>query len=132
MKRLAGRGLRRLGHLERSDLVAVLQAATIFVFPSLYEGFGLPVAEAMACGVPVMVSKRSSLPEVVGEAGLLFDPEDPAELAAALRLWLASPELLSRARARGLERARLFTWKRSAEEHAQVFHQALRNRPGDA
>ena len=132
MKRLAGTGLRRLGHLERSDLVAVLQAATIFVFPSIYEGFGLPAAEAMACGVPVMVSDRSSLPEVVGDAGWLFDPEDPVELAAAMRDWLASAELLSQARARGLARAELFTWKRSAESHARSFHQALREPAGDA
>lgn len=128
MERLASAGLRRLGHLERADLVAVLQAATVFVFPSLYEGFGLPAAEAMACGVPVMVSNRSSLPEVVGDAGRLFDPEDPADLAGGLREWLASPELLSQARARGLERAQAFTWKRAAEEHAAVFRQALGDR----
>ncbi len=130
MKRLAEAGLRWLGYLERTDLVAVLQAATVFVLPSIYEGFGLPAAEAMACGVPVMVSDRSSLPEVVGDAGWLFDPEDPVELAAVLREGLASPARLAQARARGLERARLFTWKRSAEEHARVFHEALRHRAG--
>lgn len=125
MERLAAAGLRRLGHLERADLVAVLQAATIFVFPSLYEGFGLPAAEAMACGVPVMVSNSSSLPEVVGDAGQLFDPEDPAELAGLLREWLDSPELLAAARTRGLERAAGFTWKRSADLHADSFRRAL-------
>jgi len=130
MKRLGEAGLRRLGYLERKDLVAVLQAATVFVYPSIYEGFGLPAAEAMACGVPVMVSDRSSLPEVVGDAGWLFDPEDPVALAAALREGLASPELLAQARARGLARAGLFTWSRSAVEHARVFHQALSGRAG--
>ncbi|MDQ1348369.1 MAG: hypothetical protein QG573_1743 [Acidobacteriota bacterium] len=125
MERLAPAGLRRLGHLERADLVAVLQAATVFVFPSLYEGFGLPAAEAMACGVPVMVSNRSSLPEVVGDAGRLFDPDDPVDLADGLREWLDSPVLLARARDRGLERAAAFTWRRSAAEHAAVFRQAL-------
>ncbi len=131
MQRLAPLGLRRLGHLERSDLVAVLQAATVFVFPSLYEGFGLPAAEAMACGVPVMVSNSSSLPEVVGDAGRLFDPGDPIDLAGGLKEWLDSPALLAEARARGLERARAFTWRRSAEVHARVFHQALGERVGD-
>ena len=126
MERLAPRGLRRLGHLERADLIAVLQAATVFVFPSLYEGFGLPAAEAMACGVPVMVSNRSSLPEVVGDAGRLFDPDDPVELAAACCASGSTRRSCSRAaRARGLERAAAFTWKRSAEVHAAVFRQAL-------
>ena len=125
MERLAAAGLRRLGHLDRADLVAVLQAATIFVFPSLYEGFGLPAAEAMACGVPVLVSDISSLPEVVGDAGGRFDPEDAAELAGLLREWLDSPELLAAARARGLERAAAFTWKRSAALHADSFRRAL-------
>ncbi|MEO8275706.1 MAG: glycosyltransferase family 1 protein, partial [Thermoanaerobaculia bacterium] len=121
IRRLEAHGLRRLGHLPRPDLIAVLQAATIFVFPSLYEGFGLPLAEAMACGVPVMAADRSSLPEVVGNAGMLFDPEDEADLAAALGQWLDAPELLHQARQRGLEQARLFTWKRSAEAHARLF-----------
>ena len=103
----------------------MLQAATIFVFPSLYEGFGLPAAEAMACGVPVLVSATSSLPEVVGDAGGQFDPEDPAELALLLREWLEAPELLSAARERGLERAAAFTWRRSAELHADSFRRAL-------
>jgi glycosyltransferase involved in cell wall biosynthesis len=125
MERLAPTGLRRLGHLDRTDLIAVLQAATIFVFPSLYEGFGLPAAEAMACGVPVLVSATSSLPEVVGDAGGQFDPEDPAELALLLREWLEAPELLSAARERGLERAAAFTWRRSAELHADSFRRAL-------
>ena len=128
MERLAPAGLRRLGHLERSDLIAVLQAATVFVFPSLYEGFGLPAAEAMACGVPVMVSNRSSLPEVVGDAGRLFDPDDPVELAALLHEWLGAPQRLAAARARGLERAAAFTWAHSAEVHARSFRRALQER----
>lgn len=130
MERLAPLGLRRLGHLDRPDLIAVLQAATVFVFPSLYEGFGLPAAEAMACGVPVMVANGSSLPEVVGDAGRIFDPEDPIDLAGSLQEWLDSPALLAESRARGLERAREFTWERSAEVHARVFREALRPRSG--
>lgn len=128
MARLAAYGLRRLGHLDRADLIATLQAATIFVFPSLYEGFGLPAAEAMACGVPVLVSDRSSLPEVVGDAGRHFDPDDAGELALLLREWLDSTELLAAARARSLERAAAFTWKRSAELHAESFRRALGTR----
>ena len=128
MQRLAELGLRRLGHLERTDLIAVVQAATVFVLPSLYEGFGLPAAEAMACGVPVLVSNSSSLPEVVGETGQTFDPEDPAELAVLLRDWMDSPERLAEAGRRGLERAASFTWERSAELHARTFRQALASR----
>jgi glycosyltransferase involved in cell wall biosynthesis len=128
IRRLSASGLRRLGHLARPDLIAVLQAATLFVFPSIYEGFGLPAAEAMACGVPVMVADRSSLPEVVGDAGFLFDPEDPGDLAGGMREWLGSPELLAQARERGLERARLFTWKGSADGHARAFHRTLEQR----
>ncbi|HEV3076392.1 MAG TPA: glycosyltransferase family 1 protein, partial [Thermoanaerobaculia bacterium] len=80
----AGPRLIALGHLDRARLVRVFQAARIFVYPSLYEGFGLPVAEALACGVPVITLATSSLPEVVGDAGLLAEPGDPAALAAAI------------------------------------------------
>lgn len=132
LRRLAELGLRPLGHLDRADLVAVVQAATLFVFPSLYEGFGLPAAEAMACGVPTMVSDSSSLPEVVGDSSQTFDPEDPGELARMLRAWLETPTLLAGIGERGRERAATFTWQRSAELHAETFRRALASRSPSA
>lgn len=114
-------GVRRLGRLEREDLVATIQAATLFVFPSFYEGFGLPAAEAMACGVPVIAADRSSLPEVVGDAGLLIDPEDPFDLAAALARLLDDAELRAELGRRGVERARRFSWPLGARRLADLF-----------
>lgn len=128
--RLSAEGLHWLGHLPRAELVAVLQAATVFAFPSLYEGFGLPVAEAMACGVPVVVARRSSLPEVVGEAGLCFDPDEPHELAAVLAELLPDGDRLRRLATLGIDRARVFSWRTAGERLAGVFHQVLAGSPG--
>lgn len=108
--------VRFLGPIPEADLPALYAAAAIFVFPSLYEGFGLPVIEAMACGTPVLCADSSSLPEVAGEAALLFDPRDTAALAAALtRLW--HDDGLRRDYAEmGLRLAGRFTWQRTARE----------------
>jgi glycosyltransferase involved in cell wall biosynthesis len=122
---LEGAGVRRLGRLERADLVATVQAATLFVFPSFYEGFGLPAAEAMACGVPVVAGDRSSLPEVVGDGGLLIDPEDPFALAAALGRLLDDAALRSELGRRGVERARRFSWPQGARRLADLFDATL-------
>ncbi|MFV2072441.1 MAG: glycosyltransferase family 4 protein [Thermoanaerobaculales bacterium] len=97
------------GHLAERDLAALYRRARALVYPSLAEGFGLPVAEAMACGTPVVTSDRSSLPEVAGDAALLVDPEDTEAIAAGVARVLEDSELWSRLRARGLERARLFS-----------------------
>ena len=109
---LAGKGVRSLGRVDRPRLVRTYQAARVFVYPSFYEGFGLPPAEALACGLPVVVSNRSSLPEVVGEAGIQVDPGDAGNLAVALR-------------AAAVERAALFRWDRAAREMEEVFLEAL-------
>lgn len=119
-------GVRTLGRVEPSRLVELLQGATAFVYPSLYEGFGLPVLEAMACGVPVVASDRSSLPEVVGDAGLLVDPDDPRAIAEALVHLLRSPQRARELAARGLERSRSFTWRRAADSLATLFTELLR------
>jgi alpha-1,3-rhamnosyl/mannosyltransferase len=86
------------------------------VYPSEYEGFGLPVLEALACGTPVIASNRSSLPEVVGEAGVLVDPTDTGAMADAMQRVLEDDRLQSRLSAAGPEQARSFTWRRTAEE----------------
>ena len=116
-----------IGYVDAADLPALYGAATAFVYPSLFEGFGLPPLEAMACGTPVVCSNTSSLPEVVGEAALTVDPRSPAELAAALRRVLDDAELRARLRAAGLERAALFSWERTARETLEVYHEAVRD-----
>lgn len=125
-ERLRNRGLQYLGPLPREELVRVMQASSVFIYPSLHEGFGLPPAEAMACGVPTVVADRSSLPEVVGDAGLLVDPFDPDDLAAALLGLLEQPDKATTMAERGRERADRFSWSGAAAEMEAIFLQALR------
>lgn len=103
------------GYLADDVLVKLLNSASALVLPSLAEGFGLPAIEAMACGVPVLASDRGSLPEVVGHAGLLFDPEDPDDIAACLSRFLNDPALRARLAAATADQVRRFTWARAAE-----------------
>ena len=112
-----------VGLAAEDDLPALYSGATLFVFPSEYEGFGLPVLEAMACGAPVACSKTSSLPEVVGDAAILFDPTDTEAIAGSLRRALASPDLRADLRERGLEQAACFSWERVAQETLAVYRQ---------
>lgn len=109
------------GFVAESDLPALYAGASVFAFPSLYEGFGLPPLEAMACGAPVVTSNRSSLPEVVGDAGLLVEPLDADALASALDRMLTDHELSSGLIKRGLARAASFTWERTARAHSEVY-----------
>ncbi|HEV8578359.1 MAG TPA: glycosyltransferase family 1 protein [Thermoanaerobaculia bacterium] len=125
IEKLRPQGLRWLGRVERPRLVRLFQAARIFIFPSLYEGFGLPAAEALACGVPVVVANTSSLPEVVGDAGLLADPGDAGALAGRIQLLLADPGKAAELAARGLEQAARFRWDRAAREMEEVFFETL-------
>lgn len=115
------RAVRLLGPVSESKLVGLYNAADLFVFPSLYEGFALPVLEAMACGVPVIAGNVASLPEVVGRAGLLVDPLQPEMLARAIVQALGDPALQHRLRHGGLERARTFNWERTARETVRVY-----------
>jgi len=109
------------GYVPEADLPALLSGARLFVFPSLYEGFGFPVLEAMACGVPVVCSNASSLPEVVGEAALLVDPHDVDALAEAIvRAW-CDKDLREELIARGFRQVRRFSWERAARQVLAVL-----------
>lgn len=103
------------GFVAQKDLPALYRQAVMLVYPSLYEGFGLPVLEAMACGTPVITSGTSSLPEVAGEAALTVDPTDMADIAQAMAELLDNISLRNRLREEGIERARQFTWTRTAQ-----------------
>lgn len=116
-----GASLRFVSDISDADLPALLGGAECFVFPSRYEGFGLPPLEAMACGTPVVSSNRSSLPEVVGDAGLLVEP-DAAGLAGGIARVLDDPGLARDLRERGLRRAAMFSWQRTAAETMQLYH----------
>ena len=118
-----------VGLIPDADLPAFYAGATCFVYPSLFEGFGLPLLEAMACGCPVVSSDRTACPEVVGTAGLLVDPEDETAIAAAIARVLDDEALRVDLRERGLARSRLFTWEESARRTLGVLRDAARNHP---
>ncbi len=113
------------GYIPREELPLWYNAASLFVYPSLYEGFGLPALEAMACGTPVVTSNTSALPEVVGDAGLLVEPTDAEEMADAMHRVLADLELRDTLRGKGLERAKAFSWQRAAQETAKTYDRAM-------
>lgn len=113
------------GYIPDEDLPALYNGADLFCFPSLYEGFGLPVLEAMACGVPVVTSNCSSLPEVAGDAAILVDPYNVAEITSAMRRVLEDTELAQWLRDKGQERARQFSWAKTAQETIAVYEKVL-------
>jgi glycosyltransferase involved in cell wall biosynthesis len=115
------------GYVDDADLPALYSQAEVFVYPSLYEGFGLPPLEAMACGTCVVTSDSSSLPEVVGEAGLQVPARDWRALAATIAGLLNDPSAREHLRAAGLERARMFSWERAAHETQAVYDEVFRN-----
>ncbi len=117
------------GYVDDADLPTFYTAAEAFVFPSLYEGFGLPPLEAMACGAPVACANASSLPEVVGDAALTFDPRDTEAIRAALRRLSNEADLRAELRARGLVRAAEFSWQRAARETLYIYEQQKRPSP---
>jgi len=120
-----GQRVRFIGPVAEEDLPALYGGATLFVFPSLYEGFGLPLLEAMACGTPVVCSDRSSLPEVAGDAALLVDPVDVAALADALLRLLEDTALREHLTERAIARAATFSWERAARETLEVYGRLL-------
>ena len=122
---LPGDRLMLLGHVPDEDLGALLTGASVFAYPSLYEGFGLPVLEAMQCGAPVVTSNISSLPEVVGDAATCIDPTDEETLAQAITDVLLNSELAADLRRRGVERAKMFTWRRTVDQAVAAYEQML-------
>ena len=110
-----------------ADLVARYNAATVFVLPSHFEGFGLTVLEAMACGAPAIISGRGSLPEIAGGAALVIDPDDPERLADTLERVLTDESLQSELRNNGLARVKEFSWERCARETLMVYDKVLRD-----
>ncbi len=113
------------GYLPQDDLPMVYNLASLFVYPTKYEGFGLPALEAMACGTPVVTTAISSLPEIVGDAGMLIPPGDEQALASAMAEVLHDSTLFNQLRTRGLQRSEHFTWERTAQQTLKVYQQVL-------
>lgn len=109
------------GYVPEEDLALLYNVADVFVYPSFYEGFGLPVLESMSCGIPVVTSNVSSMPEIIGDAGILVNPRSAEELAGGLWRVLADRDLHLELARRGLERSRLFSWNRTASETLAVY-----------
>ena len=117
--------VRFFGFVSDQTLAALYRLADVFVFPSLYEGFGLPPLEAMASGCPVITSNVSSLPEVVGDAALMIDPYEPAAIAEAMSRVLTTPALREDLQRRGLARAREFSWERSIQRVREIYDEVM-------
>ena len=122
---IASGEVRQLGYLPREDLATVLAGATALVYPSIYEGFGLPPLEAMACGVPVIASNVSSIPEVVGDTGILIDPHDVEGLASAMKDLLEHPDLRDDLSAKALKRSATFSWESCVDQTVDAYRAVL-------
>jgi glycosyltransferase involved in cell wall biosynthesis len=112
------------GYVLEADLPVLYSGATCFVYPSYFEGFGLPLIEAMQCGVPVLAGNKTSMPEVVGDAGVLVDPLDESAIAGALARLIERPDYRAELRVKGLERAKTFNWQTTARLTLQAYEQA--------
>lgn len=115
------------GYIPKPDLPGILSMSELFVFPSLFEGFGLPPLEAMSCGTPVIASNRSSMPEICGDAAHYIDPEDEQSIIAGMAEILGDKEYHQEMRRRGLERARQFSWRKTARETSEIYRWVLNN-----
>jgi glycosyltransferase involved in cell wall biosynthesis len=115
-----------LDYVAREDLPALYNLATVFAYPSFYEGFGLPVLEAMACGAPVVTSNLSSMPEVLGDCGLYADPHSPESIAGAISKLLSDEKLRNLLGKKAVERAAGFSWKKTAKETLAAYGELLK------
>jgi len=118
------------GYIDSADIASVYSGAAVFAYPSLYEGFGLPILEAMSCGTPVVTSDTSSMPEVAGEAALLVEPRDAEAISAALARVLEDGELRKEMREKGLKRAACFSWEKCARETLAVYRKVVESTRG--
>ncbi|GMV37993.1 MAG: hypothetical protein AMXMBFR61_25010 [Fimbriimonadales bacterium] len=118
-----------LGYVPDESLPALYSAADAFFFPSLYEGFGLPVLEAMACGCPVVCSDGGALPEVVGDAALVVPARDERAWTEAIGRVLGSPDWRAKLAEKGVERARMFSWRDTAERTVEVYREVAKWSP---
>jgi len=109
------------GYVDDEDLPALFNCASIFVYPSLYEGFGLPCLEAMACGIPVIASEVTSLPEVVGDAAVLVNPKNDGAIALAMKELVDNKQLREEKQRKGFERIKMFSWKKNTQKLLQIF-----------
>jgi len=116
------------GFVQDVDLPAIYSMADLFFFPSLYEGFGLPPLEAMACGTPVITSSKSSIPEIVGDAAVLVDPRKPGEMAGALEMVLSSDSMREEFISKGVARVSGFSWERTAKQTREIYARVVNNR----
>jgi glycosyltransferase involved in cell wall biosynthesis len=113
------------GFADREDLSSLYSGAKCFVFPSLYEGFGLPILEAMKCGCPVVTSNLSSMPEVAGEAGILIDPLDTKKIAGGINQVISDKATTESLRKKGFEQVKKFSWEKTAEQTLKIYQQAF-------
>ena len=121
--------MRHLGYIDQEQVPALYRAARAVVFPSLYEGFGTPPLEAMACGCPVASSTRASLAEICGDASMPFDPESVESIAEAIDTVVADEAVRDRLRAAGMARANLFSWEDAAARHLAVYRRVALRTP---
>lgn len=121
-----GKQVKYIGYVTQNQKLELLKKATCFIFPSSYEGFGLPVLEAMALGTPVITSNISSLPEITGKAAILVDPEKELDIAKALKRLIGDRNLQSTLRSKGIIQAKQFTWQRSAAETLKVYQSLIK------
>lgn len=128
LARLAARpeGVEYLGYVAEDELPGLTAGATVFVYPSLYEGFGFPVAQAMAAGVPIITSNVSCLPEVTGDGGMFIDPRSPEDLATALKIMLTSTAVREQYGRAGRQRAELYRWEECARQSLAFFHKVMK------
>jgi glycosyltransferase involved in cell wall biosynthesis len=130
LKKLSSLGITEdvtfVDYISELELAYYYSSATLLAYPSLYEGFGLPPLEAMACGCPVVTANTSSLPEVVGEAGIMVNPYDTSSLVQAMRRVLTDDKLRNNMVSKGLEQSKKFSWEKTAELTLQVYNKVAR------